>query len=367
VAETGDLYRAVVDNGVNDPVRSAPATLTVLRRPLQVTPDDVTVGYGTPPELTYTITGWVENPEQLDADPVCGVAEEHTAQGTYEITCSGGASPNYAFDYGTATLTVTPAHLTVTAKDQSTVYGSADPAFTFVVTGFLPGDEAAHTTPPTCGVAGPHTTVGTYAIHCGGAAAPGYEVTYVDGDLEVTSATLTVVADDATRPFGAANPPLTAHLVGFVNGDGPSTVHGSASCTSPAGPSTPIGTSAPITCTAGTLSAHDYSFAIGAPGHLTITAAPTVLVEHPTKVGLLGLTRTVSATLTRASDGAPLAGRRVSFVVGGAVLCTATTDAHGTASCSLFGLFLSLGRLSVTSTWAGDGSYVGTSSAPTSF
>ena len=46
-----------------------------------------------------------------------------------------------------------------------------------------------------------------------------YTFTFVDGDLVVTPAALIVTANNQTRAFGAAVPPLTATYSGFVAGD----------------------------------------------------------------------------------------------------------------------------------------------------
>ena len=48
----------------------------------------------------------------------------------------------------TGTLTVTPAALTVTADDQTRVYGAANPALTVSYSGFVNGDTAASLTTP---------------------------------------------------------------------------------------------------------------------------------------------------------------------------------------------------------------------------
>src|SRR5262249_4248591 len=52
-----------------------------------------------------------------------------------------------------------------------------------------------------------------------GAVSANYAIAFVNGALTVTPAVLTVTANDQTRPYGAANPPLTVSYSGFVNGD----------------------------------------------------------------------------------------------------------------------------------------------------
>ena len=51
-------------------------------------------------------------------------ATSHVSGSPYAITASGAADPDYTISYVAGTLTVTPAPLTITADNQSKVYGS---------------------------------------------------------------------------------------------------------------------------------------------------------------------------------------------------------------------------------------------------
>jgi hypothetical protein len=90
-------------------------------------------------------------------------------------------------------------------------------------------------------------------------------------DLYVTTraAELTVTANDQSRLFGQANPPLTFEITGFVGGETASVVSGSAACSTTAIPSSPAG-DYPLTCTVGLLSAPGYTFASFVAGTLTV-------------------------------------------------------------------------------------------------
>jgi len=94
----------------------------------------------------------------------------------------------------------------------------------------------------------------------------------VPRSFTIKKAPLTVKAQDASRPVGTANPPLTATLSGFVLGQTLSTsgVTGSASCTTTAKTSSPPG-SYPIACTVGTLKGTNYAFSKFVAGVLTVT------------------------------------------------------------------------------------------------
>jgi len=83
------------------------------------------------------------------------------------------------------------------------------------------------------------------------------------------AARLSVTADDQSRLFGQANPPLTYAITGFVDGENAAVVSGVAACTTTATPSSPAG-AYPITCTAGSLGAPGYSFTNFVAGTLTV-------------------------------------------------------------------------------------------------
>ena len=131
-------------------------------------------------------------------------------------------SGNYAVTYGNSTLTVTRASLTITAASQSKVYGAANPTLTATGTGLVSGDTLASlpTRPTLLTTATTASGVGTYTITASGPALDGnYSVSYVNGTLTVSRASLTITAASKSKVYGAANPTLTATGTGFVNGD----------------------------------------------------------------------------------------------------------------------------------------------------
>ena len=145
----------------------------------------------------------------------------------YPITCdlTGVSAANYSFTSVAGALTVTPATLTVTAENKSKVYGSANPPLTYVISGFQNGEtDAVVTGTAVCSTTATElsTAAGNpYPITCDvtGLSAANYSFTAVAGALTVTSAGLTVTADNQTRAYGAANPALTFVITGFQNGD----------------------------------------------------------------------------------------------------------------------------------------------------
>jgi HSP20 family molecular chaperone IbpA len=257
-------------------------TLTVGKATLAVTADDKSRVYGdADPAYTATITGF-KNGETLATSGVTGnaaldgVDAATSPVGAYAITATQGtlAAANYTFVYQGGTLTVTKAHLTVTANNASKVYGSANPTLTATVSGFKNGETLA--TSGVTGAAALSTAatvashVGAYAITAaqGTLAAGNYDfTTFAGGTLTVTKAALTITADDKTMVQGAAMPALTASYAGLVNGDTAAVVQGLSLSTAPA--NSPVGTYA---ITPGGATAADYAITYQ-NGTLTVVAS----------------------------------------------------------------------------------------------
>ncbi|HET6152094.1 MAG TPA: MBG domain-containing protein, partial [Marmoricola sp.] len=258
-----------------------------------------------------------------------------------------------------------------TPDNQTITYGANAPVFTYAVTGLLNGDTLV--AQPTCTVAGAHSNAGTYTITCSGADAGGnYTLDQsATATLKVNKAQLTVMANDVTRPYGVANPVLTATVGGFVAGDTAATAYsGAALVTTTAGVSSTVGTY-PITAAIGTLASTNYSFAF-ASGTLTIVSARTTINELQVSATKTLLTGTIKfkATLVSSETGAPVVGRVVTFSfsapygVPGVTQCRATTDAGGVAECTTpLTLAALIEALSLKSwaVFAGDANFLGSS------
>src|SRR5439155_3186680 len=125
------------------------------------------------------------------------------------------------FTYVTGHLTVTVAHLTVTAQNKRGGYGAAIQAFTDLTTDFKNSEtESVLTTAVACGAAATATRSvagSAYDINCSVGVAANYDFTYVTGHLTVTKAHLDVTAEDKTRVYGDSNPGFTASYGGFKN------------------------------------------------------------------------------------------------------------------------------------------------------
>ena len=84
------------------------------------------------PALTASYSGFVngDTAASLTTQPTLSTtatADSHVAGSPYSITASGAVDPDYTISYVAGTLSVTPAPLTITANDQTMVYGAALP------------------------------------------------------------------------------------------------------------------------------------------------------------------------------------------------------------------------------------------------
>ena len=194
-------------------------TLTVAKAALTVKADDQSKVYGdATPTLGYTV-----NAAQLKytdaADVVSGVTLA-TAQGaaatagTHAITASGGMADNYTLSRADGTLTVAKAALTVTADDQSKVFGTPTPALTYTVNAdqLKYGDASSVVSGIALAtVEGVDATAGTHPITLSGGTAANYSLVMHEGTFTISPESLkseSLMTQVPTTP--AIAPPVPA-------------------------------------------------------------------------------------------------------------------------------------------------------------
>jgi hypothetical protein len=237
--------------------------LTITKKTATVTAVTDAKVYGSAdPSLVPTAVGF----QAADGITVTGSRDAGENVGNYAThgAATGGALANYDVTYVDGELAITRKPATVTAVTDTKVYGSADPSLVHSAAGFLPADGITVTGSRAAG-----ENVGSYATH--GAAAGGalgnYAVTYVDGLLTITKATLTVTAPTLSLHYGAPVPVLTPSYAGFVAGDTAASLTPQATCSSAYTPTTPVG-AIPTTCSG----AASPNYSIGyVGGTLTVT------------------------------------------------------------------------------------------------
>ena len=143
---------------------------------------------GTVPSLTVTYHGFAngDNASSLTAQPVAGTtANSSSSAGSYAITVSGAADPNYRITYTAGTLTINPAPLSVSANAETKLFGTPDPAFTYTAKGLVNGDGTNVITGSLS--RSPGESVGSYPISRGNLSAGGnYTIGFTGNYLTIT-------------------------------------------------------------------------------------------------------------------------------------------------------------------------------------
>ncbi|NRS74685.1 two-partner secretion system adhesin CdrA [Pseudomonas aeruginosa] len=203
---------------VGNDLRITPAQLNVIA-------DAKTKVYGDlDPALTYQVSGLKRGDTAgavLNGGSLSRVAGENV--GVYGINQGGLGlvSSNYTLNYQGNNLTITKALLNVIADAKTKVYGDADPALTYQVSGLKNGDTAGAVLNGGGLVRVSGENVGNYAIQQGGLGlvSGNYDLAYQGNNLTITKALLNVIADAKTKVYGDADPSLTYQVSGLKNGD----------------------------------------------------------------------------------------------------------------------------------------------------
>ena len=313
---------------------------------LTITANNAARLYGSPdPVFSVSYAGFVngDGPSALSGSPSC-TSNSNAASpvGAYPITCSGLTSSSYSIEFVPGVLTITPAPLTIAANNATRLYGANNPAFMVSYTGFVNGDTPASLSGALSCSSGAtsSSSVGGYTIICAGLTSSDYAISFLPGTLSITPASLTVAANNGSRPYGATNPVVLPTILGLVNADPIS-----AADTTSATPASHVG-AYPITPVLSDPSNRlgNYTLSV-ANGTLTIAPEATSLTItlSPTSI-VVGQSSTATVTLTGPDMAIPidpsvLAGITLTSsvatdVLSNAGMCTpAPGSTNGIASC----------------------------------
>ena len=247
-----------------------------------------------------------------------------------DVTANFAGDPNFTASSGASDLNVTTAPLTITANNQTKVYGAALPTLTVSYTGLVNGDTSASlTTSPTItttATSASHVAGNPYSITASAAVDSNYTISYVAGSLNVTTATLTITANNQTKVYGAALPTLTVSSTGLVNGDTSASLTTLPTVATTATSASHVGGS-PFAITASNAADTDYTISYVA-GSLNVTAAPlTIAANNQTKVY-----GTVVPTLTASYTGFVNGDTSASLSALPSLTTTATSASHVSGS-----------------------------------
>jgi hypothetical protein len=196
-----------------------------------------------------------------------------TNAGTYQMTASFAGNANYGPASNLASITINRAAAMVTPAAASKTYGTADPAFTGTLSGFVAADGVTASYSRTAGetVAGsPYTISATLAP---AAVLGNYTITYNTANFTITAVPLTITASGATVAYGAVIPAITPSYAGFVNGDTSASLTTQPACSATVPAGNPVGT-----YTTKCAGAVDPNYTINyLSGTLQITAVPLII------------------------------------------------------------------------------------------
>ena len=210
-------------------------SLSVTQANLTITANSTSTQYGLGTTLgstAFTSSGLV-NSETIGGVTLASTGSAATSNvGSYNITAASATGGtfvinNYNVSYANGSLSVTAAPLTVTANNQSRTYGAANPTAgaVTVTTGQLYNSDTLGTA-SLSSTATSTSAVGNYTLTASGqtfsaGSASNYNISYVDGTLGVTPASLTIAANNASKTYGQTLTFTGTEFtpIGLVNGE----------------------------------------------------------------------------------------------------------------------------------------------------
>jgi filamentous hemagglutinin family protein len=229
-------------NAGNYSITYVDGTLTITPRPITLKPEDLSRTYGSanPGNAQFVLgSGSLVNGDSLKTTTVSTSATATSNAGqTFALTSGGaefasGNAGNYLIIYQNGTLTITKAPLTITASNAGKTYdglawsGGNGASYS----GFVNGEGAGVLSGSLSygGNAQGASNAGTYVLTPGGLSSGNYSISFVDGNLVIGKAALTVAANNGSKTYDgqAWSGGNGASYSGFVNGEGAGALGGS--------------------------------------------------------------------------------------------------------------------------------------------
>jgi predicted outer membrane repeat protein len=183
-------------NNANYDITYVPAYFAIRAKPITITADPKSKVYGaTDPVLTYQITAGA----LIDGDALNGDLNRTLGENvgtTYMITSTFN-NANYDVTYVPAYFVISKAILTITANNQTRVFGAANPVLTIIYSGFVNGDSETNLNIPAKAstMANSTSLEGIYEIKVDQAVSDNYNFNYVNGTLRIISSLETNTSD----------------------------------------------------------------------------------------------------------------------------------------------------------------------------
>lgn len=174
------------------------------------------------PQLQFTYTG-LKNGETVPDWTTYPTTKTNATKtspcGVYSVTATGGVATNYTVtQYVPGELTITKRELTVKANDCSKMYGTENPKFTLLYSGFANSDTKNSLTeqPTVTCVATKESNAGSYPIVVSGGDDDNYYFTYRNGTLTIKPKTIGFKNQYNTVTYYDMEKSVTEHWFEFV-------------------------------------------------------------------------------------------------------------------------------------------------------
>ena len=201
--------------------------ITYVNGTLTVNAKEIGIVWG---ENEFTYNGQAHKPMASATGLVNGnmcditVSGEKTAAGDYTASASAISNSNYKLPASiTKAFTIRKAALTVTAKDNSIIFGMAPANNKVTYSGFIGGENELILSGTLAYAINyeQYGNVGQYAITPSGLSSDNYEITYVNGKLDVNVKEIAIEIDSMSSIKGEALKELTYKITSgeFCNGD----------------------------------------------------------------------------------------------------------------------------------------------------
>lgn len=223
--------------------------LNITKANLEASVNNATKLYGLPnPTFSLSYTGLKNNestPSWEKQPSFITSAGKNSNVGEYEVNATGAIPINYELTSITpGTLTINPAPLEIKANDATRLYYDDNPTFSYVINGFVNGeDENSLDTAPSISTTADKTSgVGTYDITAEGASSQNYSILYINGTLTITPRTLTASVGNYERLYNEENPTFEVVYSGFVGNEDESVLNERAVASTTATKTSDVGT-----------------------------------------------------------------------------------------------------------------------------
>ncbi len=210
----------------------AAGSITIVKAALSVSAPSASLTYGdAKPSMVPSYSGFVngQSASVLSTAPTCSTgysSSTSVSASPVAVSCSGGVAANYTFSYAAGSITIAKAALTVAAPNIDLVYGDAAPTAVDLapqITGFVNSQTAN-----TAGVVADCVT--DYQLGMPVAQSPrevlclaelhaNYRFDYVDADLTISKASLTITSKPVELIYGSAAPDYGYEITGWISGE----------------------------------------------------------------------------------------------------------------------------------------------------